>query len=83
MDVIEKDAAMLLERGFDITCDTQYWVQEQGQSGNWYIVKVCFALDDAIEAEGQHIEKYYKEWDPELVPYPVRIVMRHVVEVVL
>lgn len=83
MDVIEKDVSRLQEKGFDITCDTQYLVQEKAQSGNWYIVKVCFAFDDAIDAEGQHIEKYYKEWDPELAPDPVRIVMRHTVEVVL
>ena len=83
MDVIEKDVAMLQDKGFDIKCDTQYWVQEKAQSGNWYIVKVCFALDDAIEVEGQHIEKYYKWWDPELDPYPVRIIMRQMVEVVL
>ena len=83
MDVIEKDVAMLHDKGFDIKCDTEYWVQEKAQSGNWYIVKVCFALDEAIEVEGQHIEKYYKGWDPELDPYPVRIIMRHMVEVVL
>lgn len=83
MDVIEKDVAMLQEKGFDISCDTVYLVEEKGQSGCWYIIKGCFSLEKAIEAEGQHIENHYKEWDPELEPYPVRIVMRHTVEVVL
>lgn len=80
---IGKQVAELQEKGWDITCDTQYWVQEKAHSGNWYIVKVCFSLDDAVEAKMQHVDKWYNEWDPELEPYPVRIVMRHTVEVVL
>lgn len=77
MDVIEKDVAMLQEKGWDISCDTAYWVQEKAQSGNWYTVKGCFSLDEAVAARMKHIDKWRIELEH------VRIIMRHVVEVVL
>lgn len=77
MDAIEKDVAMLQDKGWNISCDTQYWVQEKAQSGNWYIVEVCFSLDEAVAARKEHIDKWRIELEH------VRIVMRHVVEVVL
>lgn len=82
MDVIEKDVVMLQEKGFDISCDTQYWVQEQAHSGAWYIVKICFSLEHAIEVKKDHIQKWYGDVSVDQ-EFPVRIIMRHVVEVVL
>lgn len=85
MDVIEKDVAMLHDKGFDIKCDTSYEVQERSVSGeSWYSLGTFHTLDKAVECEMDHFQKWYSRlFDSPDEVESLRIVMRHVVEVVL
>ena len=83
MDIFEKDVAMLQEKGFDITCNTEYVVQVKFPLGDWYAVSVRRSLAAAIEDKEQEIDRWFKDWDTEQDSYPVRIVMRRTVEVIL
>ena len=75
------------QRGWDCGCRTEYEVQEHSAFGNnvWLPVQTFETLDEAVQYKCEAINLWCGNMDPdELGEYlPVRIVMRHVVEVVL
>lgn len=72
------------ERGWDVTDKTEYLIQEKHRvSGEWvYLPRTYDNLDDACESCSRMLKAYYgfEIDDPEC---PLRVVMRHVIEVVL
>lgn len=82
---IEKQVAELKAKHWDISYDTVYAVEERSVDGEgWYRVGTFDTLDMAMECEMDHFQKWYSRVfvSPDQVE-SLRIVMRHVVEVVL
>ena len=82
---IEKQVAELKAKHWDVSCDTSYEVQERSVGGeSWYSLGTFHTLDKAMECEMDHFQKWYSRVfdSPDQVD-SLRIVMRHVVEVVL
>lgn len=82
---IEKQVAELKVKHWDISCDTIYSVEERSVDGeSWYRLGTFHTLDKAMECEMEHFQKWYSKIfeEPDQVE-SLRIVMRHVVEVVL
>lgn len=82
---IEKQVAELKKKHWDISCDTSYVVQERSVDGeSWYILGTFYTLDKAMECEINHFQKWYSRvFDSPDQVESLRIVMRHMVEVVL
>ena len=82
---IEKQVAELKAKHWDISCDTVYIVQERSVDGeSWYSLGTFHTLDKAMECEMRHFEKWYgRVFDSSDQVESLRIVMRHIVEVVL
>lgn len=80
---IEKQVAELKAKHWDVSCDTSYEVQERSVNGDcWFRLGIFHTLDQAMECEMEHINKWYGDVSVDQ-EFPVRIVMRHTVEVVL
>lgn len=85
------EVGKLQEKGWEVKDRTTYLVQEEGSSGWVYTIGEFNDLDSAVAARYSHLQKWYDmaECDLEMLDYmscddhPVRIVMRHTVEVVL
>lgn len=82
---IEKQVAELKAKHWGVTCDISYEVQERSVSGeSWYSLGTFHTLDKAMECEMDHFQKWYSRlFDSPDEVESLRIVMRHVVEVVL
>ena len=82
---IEKHVAELKAKRWDVSCDTSYEVQERSVNGeSWYSLGTFHTLDKAMECEMDHFQKWYSRvFDSPDQVESLRIVMRHVVEVVL
>lgn len=82
---IEKQVAELKAKHWDVSCVTSYVVQQRSVNGDhWYLLGTFDSLDKAIECEMEHFNKWFSKCfeSPEQVE-SLRIIMRHVVEVVL
>lgn len=81
---IEKQVAELKAKHWVASCDTSYEVQERSVNGeSWYSIGTFHALDKAMKCEMDHFQKWYsRDFDSPDQVESLRIVMRHVVEVV-
>lgn len=82
---IEKQVEDLKGKGWNMECKTTYLFQQRSVDGcSWYTLAERSSLEAAMECEMKYFEKWYgRAFDRIDQVTTLRIVMRHVVEVVL
>lgn len=82
---IGKQMEKMKAKGWNVEFKTTYLFQERSVQGDyWYTLAERGSLDDAVECEMRHFEKWYgRVFDSIDQVEVLRIVMRHTVEVVL